>query len=80
MANETRTSSQEPVVFFDRILDLPSNQDRTLIGFPRDQSVADFELFTGSDLNILVNRAVKYYYNELKLVPSEVRYGSRYDL
>jgi hypothetical protein len=80
MANQTRSSPQESVVFFDRILDLQSNQDRTLIGFPRDQSVADFELFTGSDLNILVNRAVKYYYNELGLVPSQVRYGSRYDL
>lgn len=62
----------EPVVFFDRILDLPHNQDLPLVAFPKGQTVADFEHFTGKDLNVFVNRAVKHYYHDLGLKPSEV--------
>lgn len=32
-----------------------------LIGYPRDDTVADFELFTAKDLHILVERAAKHY-------------------
>lgn len=63
----------EPIVFFDRILEVLDYQDRPLLAFPHEQTVADFELFTGRDLNLLVNRAAKHYYNEMLLKPSEVK-------
>lgn len=33
-----------------------------LIAYPKDGTVADFELFTARDLDLLVGRAAKYYH------------------
>lgn len=32
-----------------------------LIGYPKDGTIADFEVFTARDLNLLVERAAKHY-------------------
>jgi len=63
----TNGIAKEPIVFFDRILEVAEYQDKPLLAFPREHTVADFELFTGKDLNLLVNRAAKHYYHELAL-------------
>jgi len=62
----------EPIVFFDRILEVPEYQDRPLLAFPREHTVADFELFTGRDLSLLIDRAAKHYHYGLGLRSSQV--------
>lgn len=64
--------AKEPIVFFDRILEVAEYQDKPLLAFPREHTVADFELFTGKNLNLLVNRAAKHYYHELELGTNHV--------
>ena len=68
----------EPIVFFDRILELPHYQHQSLLAFPRNQTVADFELFTGKDLNCMVNRAAKHYHHEAGLKPDQVEQHKKY--
>lgn len=45
-----------------------NNIQPPLIGYPKDGTVADFELFTAKDLHILVERTAKHY-AELKIDP-----------
>jgi len=68
----TNGKVKEPIVFFDRILEVAEYQDKPLLAFPCEHTVADFELFTGRDLNLLVNRAAKHYYHELALGTNDV--------
>jgi len=68
----TNGKAAESIVFFDRILEVADYQEKPLLAFPREHTVADFELFTAKDLNLLVNRAAKHYHNGLELKPTKV--------
>ena len=48
-------------LLFDHILKVQYYNESPLIAYPRKGTNADFEYFTACDLDVLVERAAKYY-------------------
>ena len=48
-------------LLFDHILKVQYDNPKPLIAYPRSGTSADFEFFTARELDVLVERAAKYY-------------------
>lgn len=68
----TEVSSSTPTLL-DHILK-SQNKDVPLIGYPRGRSTADFELFTARELDLFVDRAVKYYQKQQEVIAVSTRH------
>jgi hypothetical protein len=51
-----------PLILDDIVKILACKDEQVpLIGYPKDDSAMDFELYTARHLNLLIERAAKYY-------------------